>query len=60
MFDNIIEISQRAHDEVLKEVPDIHQVDLHLELEEEDVQRVVQEGKEKREGEKGNVEKEMK
>ena len=50
MFDNIIEISQRAHDEVLKEVPDIHQVDLHLELEEEDVQRVVQEGKEKGEG----------
>jgi predicted nucleic acid-binding Zn finger protein len=40
-------ISQKAHGEILKQVKDIHRVDLHLELEEEDVQRVVRESKEK-------------
>eukprot|EP00026_Physarum_polycephalum_P008316 Phypoly_transcript_08398.p1 GENE.Phypoly_transcript_08398~~Phypoly_transcript_08398.p1 ORF type:complete len:494 (+),score=91.17 Phypoly_transcript_08398:33-1484(+) len=34
-------ISQKAHGEIIMQVKDIHHVDLHLELDEEDVQRVL-------------------
>jgi hypothetical protein len=50
LFDTIVGISQRAHDEVLKQVKDIHHIDLHLELDEEDVHRVARENKEKEKG----------